>query len=689
MAKRNVPVHYLRPNESVWTPPAVIFLDTETTATIEGDNEALSLRLWSARYIDRRAPKGKTPRDEREHGDTGDDLAWQVHLWTKDRRTVWVYAHNLHFDLTTSNLVDGLRGLGWQVTDFAVDGGSPFVRMERKDHHLTICDSFSWLPVRLEDVGPFVGIIKPPLPAEDDDKETWFNRCDRDVDILSEAMLTLMEWWDVNELGRWSVTGGASGWNVMRHIPSPRKILIDPDPVKVAADREAIYGGRRGCWRISQLPAGRYSELDLERAYTTVCAELPLPCERMTSFDSLPVGHPWVTSNRHGILARVLIDTDIPRWPCKIDNRIWYPVGRFWTVLAGPDIAEAARLGCLKAVGAGHMHKLGAALRPWAQWCLESQREDNDVTPGVAKITLKHWGRTTVGKWAQRGFTRVQLGQAPGRGWDCQEGWSHDAGVRASIVDFGGTRWQVTASGDCENTYPAILAWVESYVRVALGRAIDIIGDDAMVCCDTDGMIVNVRKLAGDQRFRRDGDFGRVPGQDGVDRAIRMASDAAAPLHLREKRTYHNIEVIGPQHVRLDDKRRFAGVPASAEQAPDGKLWARLWPKLAWQMRHGRAGTFIRPAQEYKIAGTYAPGWVTVGGRVAPVETLADAGGTTRLVPWPLTRHARAGGLLGPDQNRNLERYRYGPVARRPATHHAGRSKSRGTHCHRADARAP
>lgn len=689
MAKRLVPVHYLRPNESVWTPPAIICLDTETATAMEGDNEILSLRLWSARYTDRRPPKGKQARDEWEHGDTGDDLAWQVHLWTKDRRTVWAYAHNLHFDLSTSNLVDSLRGLGWAVTDFAVDGGSPFVRMERKDHHLTICDSFSWLPARLQDIAPFTGIIKPPLPAEDDTKAAWLNRCDRDVEILSEAMLTLMDWWDSAQLGRWSVTGGASGWNVMRHIPSPRKILIDPDPDKVAADRLAIYGGRRGCWRTGDLPAGRYSELDLERAYTAVCAELPLPCERMTAFDSLPVSHPWVTSDRHGILAKVLIDTDTPRWPCRIDNRVWYPVGRFWTVLAGPDIAEAARLGCLVEIGAGQMHKLGGALRPWAQWCLDTQREDNASVPDVAKITLKHWGRTSVGKWAQRGFTRVELGPSPTDGWDCMEGWNHSAGCRAAIVDFGGTRWQVTASGDCDNAYPAILAWVEAYVRVALGRAIDVIGDDAMICCDTDGMIVNVRKLAGDSTWWAKSSPTGITVITGIDAAIIKASEAAAPLRLREKRTYHNIEVIGPQHVTLDGARRFAGVPASAEPAGDGKLWARLWPKLAWQMRHGRAGAFLRPAQEYRIAGTYAPGWVLTDGRVVPVVAVAFDDGRNEIVPWHATRHARSGGRLGPDQNRALERYKYGPVARRPAENHARGSQGRGAHRQRAHARAP
>lgn len=660
--KRPVPVHYLRANESVWTPPAVCCLDTETRATSEGDDEVHSLRLWVARFTDRRPPSGVMRRDEYAHGDTGEDLACQLHEWCKYRKTVWCYAHNLHFDLCTSSLVQELCTLGWEVTDFAVDGAVPFVRLERGGKRLALCDSWSWLPVPLADVGAAVGITKPPLPADDDGRSIWLSRCAYDTEILSAAMLTLMQWWDDNQLGRWSITGGAAGWNVMRHLPSHRKILIDPDPDKVAADRLAIYGGRRGQWRTGRLPAGRYSELDLHRAYTVACRDFGLPYERIATFDSLSIDHPWVIPRRYGIIARVLIETDIPRWPVRIDRRVWYPVGRFWTVLAGPDIAEAARLGALKAIGRGEVHKLGYALRPWALWCLDRQADTSGATPEVAKITLRHWGHAVVGKWAQRGFTRLQLGAAPTLDWGFMPGWHHDKDVRASIVDFGGTRWQVTAAGDADNAYPAILAFVESYVRVALGRAAEAIGPVRMISCDTDGMLVDCR------------DTGR----------IEAAVAAVRPFTLREKAFYRQVEAIGPQHAILDGRRRFAGVPASAAQLPDGRLEARLWPKLAWQIQHGRAGAYVRPSQAYRIGGTYAPGWVLASGAVVPVQTVAFDDGHTSILPWPLTRYAMSGARLGAHQNPYLGRFHAFETAIGSAADPPGRDlrrTSRGERC--------
>lgn len=656
---RTVPVHYLRRNEACWTPPAAICLDTETRQELDDGAEVHTLRVWVARMTDRRAPKNATPLDAWSDGGTGEELAHQVHAWCRGRRTVWLYAHNLHFDLCTSDLICQLGLLGWRVTDFAVDGQVPFVRLARGESHLVVADSWSWLPVPLTVVAGAVAVAKPPLPAEGDGMGAWLARCRADVAILSAAMLTLMSWWDANELGRWSITGGTSGWNVMRHLPSQRRILIDPDPGKVAADREAIYGGRRGQWRTGDLPPGRYLELDLERAYTVACRDLPLPCERLARFASLPLDHPWLRCDRYGVIARVLIETDVPRWPVRAGRRVWYPVGEFWTVLAGPDIAEAARLGCLRAVGAGYVHRLGYALRPWALWCLGAQADTTGATPPVVKITLKHWGRSVVGKWAQRGFTRVELGAAPTAGWWFGEGWNHTQDVRCSIVDFGGIRWQVSASADGDNTYPAVLAFVESYVRVTLGRVVAAIGDQLMVSCDTDGVLT-----------------GRVTPV-----TARRAREAAEPFTLREKAWYKRVTALGPQHAILDGRRRFAGVPASAAVKQDGTLTALLWPKLAWQMRHGRAGAYVRPGQDYTIGGTYAPGWVLLDGSVRAVETAVDADGGNRLLAWPQTRWALTGRSLGPVQNPSLGGYGGEQENGRGRKSQAGGAARRGSAC--------
>lgn len=633
---RNVPVHYMRPNHASWTPPAVISFDTETITTMDGQDEVMTLRLWCARFSDRRAPKRQQPVDDFDHGTMAEDMAVTIHHWTRRRKCVWAYAHNLGFDLTTSDLVPNLMRLGWEVTEFAVNSGAPFVRMRNNGHHITLSDSWSWFQAPLETVAEAVGMRKVNLPEQDDSDAVWLERCKTDVDILHTAMLELMDWWDEESVGNWNITGSASGWNAMRHIPSTERILIRPDDDECDHDRTAIYGGRRTVWQAGLYMYGNYTEIDIEKAYTTACRYLPLPTGRQARFASLPLDHRWLSSDRWGIIAECTVRTAVARYPVRIGGAVWYPVGRFTTNLATPDITEASKHSELERIGPGWLHRLGYALAPWAAWCIDSMRDDNTTVPAVARLVHKVWARSAVGKFGQRGFEVLHIGPSPNGGWDYEEAWHHGKNVPAGIVDFGGERYQVAAVSQSDNAYPAVLAFVESYVRVALGRAIDIVGDGDMVCCDTDGYI------------------GRNPSPD----TMRSVNEAIRPFKARPKRRFTRIRVIGPQHLELDKFKRTSGIPASAVRKSDGKLHANTWPKMAWQLANGRQGAYVRPHQEYKLAATYAPGWVLTDGTVVPIELELDDQGANRIVPFPLTRYGQSGAILAPDQNRRLEQYR-------------------------------
>lgn len=603
---------------------------------MDGDNEVMTLRLWCARYSDRRTPKKSKPLFETDNGTFGEDLAVLVDKWGTARRTVWGYAHNLGFDLCTSELTENLLHLDWDVTEFAVNSGAPFVRLRKGDHSLTLTDSWSWFQQPLDKVAEAMGMRKPPLPKETDTYAEWLHRCQADTDILHAAMLALMEWWDTEDLGKWNITGSASGWNAMRHIATPERILIRPDDDECDHDRKAIYGGRRQCWQTGKQMHGHYTELDIHKAYTTACRDMPLPMGRQATFSSLPVDHRWLNCTRWGVIAECTINTDVPVVPVRIGNNVWYPVGRFKTTLAGPDVKMCRDLGVLESVGKGWLHRLGYPLRPWAQWCIDSQREDNHSVPDIAKLVHRAWGRSAVGKWAQRGFEVVELGPSPVTGWNYEEGWHHGKNVPCSIVDFGGKRYQVAAVNQADNAYPAILAFVESYVRVALGQAARMVTDSHMLTCDTDGFIADDYALD------------MVPAINAV----------IAPFVVRPKTHYRRVRVVGPQHLELDRTARRSGIPASAERGSDGKLRAWTWPKLGWQMANGRQGAYVRPRAVYTLAATYAPGWVLAGGSVVPVELSVGTDGRNHITPWSETRYALAGSVLGPDQHRQLGRYR-------------------------------
>lgn len=632
MYNAKVPPHYLRGNAKVWTPPTIISIDTETRTITVGDQEVLVLRCWHARLATRVCDGLWQASVDIAEGTTRDGLAAVVDAWTRNRQTVWLYAHNLGFDLTVTRLPVELAGLGWQVSDAAVDGRAPWVRMTKGRKRIALADSWSILPTALDEISRSVGIAKPALPGEDDYLESWLVRCSADTAILERAILDMLEYWESHKLGQWSITGGSSGWHAFRHIKSPWRITIIPDNDGASFGKQAVYGGMRAIWRAGDLPPGQYDEIDFYKAYTVIAAELPLPRRRAYKFSSLSLDDPNIECDRWGIVAEVTINTDVPRWPCRADGRVWYPVGKFRTVLAGPDIAEARRLGCLVSIGPGYMHQLGYAMQKWARWCLDLQSDQSGEVPGVMKIAAKHWGRSVIGKTAARTYSRVKLGPSPGQGWGHEAGWDHFNGVRGSLVDMAGQRWWSYADGYSDNYYPEILAWVEAYVRVRLARVIDVIGPGVVAQCDTDGLIT---ASVAPQRYS-------------------SINEVSAPLVMRIKQTYHSIRVAGPQHYIADGNTHFSGVPSSARPGSDGIYRAKVWPKLSWQMAHGVDNGYVRPVQSFRIKGPYCAGWVASDMTVYPVQIEAGSDGCQHVMPWRESRWHDLGVELNNTQNPDL-----------------------------------
>jgi hypothetical protein len=654
--RKEVPVHGLRPNDKVWTPPHVIFLDSESSWVTEGSDELHSLRLWVGCRVDRRNLR-KTQEAERwGAGETRADLAEWITAVTKGRGATWLYAHNLNFDMAVTALPIALRREGWTIGDFSLTGRAPWMRLSRGNRVLTMVDSYSWLPTALESLATLYGDRKVELPGNTDSLDDWHRRCAKDVQLLKRSVLDLMDWWDTNQLGRWTITGAGCGWNAMRHHWSPQRHVIDVTPELVAQDRAAVRGGRKDAQVVLRDGGGPWAELDLVGAYPTVARELPLPIKRAWQFDSLPLDSRWLRSNRYGVIAEVVINTDRARYPVRCGGVGWYPVGRFRTTLAGPELLAAVEAGHVETIGAGQSHRLGHALTPWATWVLDPSRQGAQEVPPVAGVATKAWGRSVIGRFASRSHDAVALEGVASEGWSIQEGWNRAAGAKMHMIEMGGQAWMVTDNYDSENCYPAVLAWVESEVRVRLGRVLDRLGASWWTC-DTDGLIVDLDTtallVAG----------GAIPrggrGYSTMDVAAALCDDLAplvAPLVLRPKRIIESLRVLGPQHMTTDGERHMSGVPrAAVETAPDA-FTVRDWPKLKWQVRNSVPGLYRRPERKVRFRRPTVHRWVTEGGDALPVEMTISAAGENVLLPWADTRWAKEGHRLAAVQYERLAR---------------------------------
>lgn len=643
--------HYLPHNKITWTPPAVIFLRVATKEVPGAEIETLQMASWVAQLILRRDIKPAHPDRRLGTGATPAELATWVGDVTRGRETVWLFTHNAALDLVTSRLPLELHRAGWSVNDASLSGSAPWLRLGKGSRRLAIVDSFSWLPHTAPDLADRLGL--PPLGHVSGETATERNErsARHDLATVGDAMLNLLDWWDKHGLGKWAVSGSSSGFHAMRHIENPHKLVIDPDPARTAGDRAAIYGGRRGAWVVGTRSLGPFLELDFANAYPGVAAGLPLPTRRGAAFSSMALDNWRLTSDRWGIIANVVLRTDRARWPVRFPGGTFCPTGEFATTLCGPEIRDALQLGALLRVDSGITHQLGPYLQPWGKWVIDQVRNADGDTPIEAQIAAKSWSRSTIGKFAARGYERIDLGASPELGWHYEEGWDHGTQTRFGTVHLAGEQWQSVVSGDAEQAYPGIFAWVESYTRSRLSAVIDAIGEGAILQCDTDGLIVSERLLG---MVAARGHLVAPAGYSGAMRTrwvLDQLAPLTAPLNLRIKKTHRQVRVLGPQHVNTPGDRKYAGLPKLAVEGKPDVFTFKQWPGLPYQLSSGATAGYVRPEATVRINGPYAPGWVLTDGRVIAPECRIDDRGSNRLLGWAAMTLKPDGARLAAEQH--------------------------------------
>lgn len=610
------------------------FIDTEATPQALGPHELLTFRLWCGQSVRRGQPDTRQARDCRSHGTTVTSLAGWLADQCVGERTLWVYAHNLSFDLSVTRLLTVMAGDGWSVTEFGVTDRNPWFRLARGTKRVTLCDSWSWLPDKLEEIGHLSGVRKPALPDWSDDDAAWLTRCYGDVDVMAKAVLDLMDWWDRCALGRWTLTGASTGWNAMRHMTRAKTILVDPDPAARTFERRAVRGGRRDVWRLGEQRSGPYALLDVERAHSTIAQYLPLPFRRCRQFRALTLDDPLWTRPGQGAIAEALVETDAPRYPVKIQGSTWWPTGRFWTVLAWPELQMARQRGELVSVGQGYRYWTGRHLATWAAWVNRLAAGNTPDAPEVARLAGKAWGRSVVGKFAAHTSTVQRQGWALSDGWHSEKAYTVARASKATLVDIMGERWWVTHQLDADDCFPAVLAWVESELRVRMAAAIDALGPDVVVSCDTDGLIVDLTRAVTLLRRVDALPAGqRSPGRV-ADALCDWLAAAFAPLNLRCKEVVGRVTIDGPQQLTVTGRRHYSGVPTGATQTGPGQYVAHTWPKLRWQMAHGDPRGYVRPRVVYKPGGYYVRRWIMANGQLHVPQARTAGRGKSELVPW-------------------------------------------------------
>lgn len=623
---RAVPAHWLRPNEGSRSPHRCMFVDTETRPELVGREERHTLRWWHARVVRRHVDNPRAPVLVDLAGDTIESLAEQVDQAAIAKHSLWLYTHNLGFDLQVTGLPEMLFRRGWSIVDLGIAGRSPWLRMANGRRRIVMSDSGSWLPAPLAEIGELVGIPKPVIDdwstASDEDIAI---RCLADVTILSDAMLALMQWWDDNDMGRWQWTGPGCGWAVFRHKYLNSRILMDPDDPKIALERQAIYGGRREAYRIGDLGPGHYADLDFEAAYPSIASRAPLPRKAIARVPNLTMEAYAALPTDWGVLSECTVTTTVPVVPCRVDRHTLYPVGTFKTVLAGPDIKGAIEVGATVRLGDTVIYQMEPFLKDWGQWITGVIDGTGEQVPPVVRMTAKHWSRTVIGRFAMHAQRVEDWGEACWPMFHAEPMTDLDTGNEVIDLHACGRHMRIYRDAEPENVFPAVTAWIEAECRQLLRRAMAQCPAGSVVQCDTDGFMLAFRVEGeaasgpvGDDSFGGEGSPEEATGGPPVPELV-------DGIRVRVKGLYRQATLLGPQQVILGESRRISGVPR-AFTSTDGLTYTGWsWPGYTWQLAKSQPGVYTRPHVTVALRGPYGSRWLLENGStMAPYVSIIN-----------------------------------------------------------------
>jgi len=584
----------LTPNHTRSFPSTIVYLDCETRY-IEGVREQVhTLRLGVAvkqRYV-KGYPKGNgetfvfyTPKQ-----------FWDwIEGFSYGKRTIWLVAHNFGFDI---GAIDGFKELanrGWTARFWAFAPQLFLLSVYKKNCKLQLVDSLGYMRRSLKVIGKKVGLEKLPMPSQGDSPGKWLTYCTRDVEVLKQAFESFMRFVSEHNLGRFSFTGPGQALGAYRHRFMSEKLVLHRVPLLIEAERASYHGGRTEAFYIGTVPQSPIYYLDVVSMYASVMKDEYYPCELLGRVVNPTRREVKQALQRVEVLATCQVDLPEAALP-YIGERLTFPIGRFETVLPGPEFRYCYERGYVKNVSQIVCYRRGQPFGEYVDyfWGLRKRAKDegDETTEWMSKLFLNAF----YGKWGQRNPTYEVRKASHGEPIGIQTVISSVDGRRESRLCMGGKIWIKTGDDLTSHTSYPLASWITSAARVKLWKLATKAGLDHVYYCDTDSLFVDQTGYNNLLSDIQPGVLGKV----------------------EVKEIGKELTILGAKDYKLDGSVRIKGVPEKSIQLDTNTFEYVTFEGVRTRLRKDHVGKVVQTTVKKVLAREYEKGIVQDDGWVTP-----------------------------------------------------------------------
>jgi len=588
--------HYLKPNKGGEIPTRCIFLDTETDASpLDDKSELHTLRIGEALYK-RRFKGSKWSAGEWLEFTIGDQLWEWVEAKTPPGSKLYLYAHNMIYDLTILKGIAWMTAHGWKITKAIIDDPPTAIAFRKGRRTIMMLDSFNYFRSSLAAIGESIGVAKLKMPSRRSETQIWAAYCRRDVEVLAKAMIAYFTFLDNNSLGNYQITLASQAFTAFRHRFMGDLIFIDNNEKALELARSAYHGGRTEAFYIGS-QTGQFYTLDVNSLYPSVMASNYYPTKLWTVCSRLSLSELSDYIKQYCLVSQVEIETDEPVYPVWENGKLLFPVGKFETVLSTPELDYAMAKGHVKRSGRTAVYHRAKIFSAYVFELYRLRRvyqeSDNKTFSWLCKIMLN----SLYGKWGQRGRVFEEIGEADPSEVKVWREWDADTKTMHTLRSFGGIVQELTVQGESYNSHPAIASHVTAAGRMTLWTLMHQAGRENVYYIDTDSLTVNKTGLQ------------NMP-------EVMISSDLG---DLKIEHSFKRMTIYGAKDYVFGNKRRIKGIREKATEIEPGRFVQDHFSKFKGMLRAGDLDQMIIYRQEKKLSRIYDKGIVRADGRVDPI----------------------------------------------------------------------
>lgn len=430
-----------------------------------------------------------------------------------EKRPLWVFAHNIPFDLT---IVDAwLSGDAHRISvDLPVLDDPPIILLcSHPRGKLCFVDTFNYWKVSVADIGKSVGFPKLERPEHFNFGPEWKEYCKTDVMVLVKAITNLLAWLEDNNLGSLKYTTPGIAMSIFKHKFMPDKtIMVHTDDACLKLERDAYHGGLVQPFFIGTIKQKTF-KVDVNSLYPAMMKK-PYPIRLLGVHDSMSIRDLKKVLVHNGAVANVSIESDYDPYPVYYDNRLIEATGKFTVPLCGAELIHALDHNHVTKVGRVQVYQMMHIFDDYVDFFWEMRKKYPKETHAMENLFAKLMLNSLYGKFGQQSHVWIDLTPMSLQavyslvGMDMPdiyndydnlpvfpigiEYWTPlGLGCDLTIRTLPNKREMKVLKGEHHESSPIIAAYVTAYGRAFMRYLRNICGWKNTYYTDTDSLITN------------------------------------------------------------------------------------------------------------------------------------------------------------------------------------------------------